>query len=57
MRYTTKLAGFHPEDALEGLKCDQALDTRSEFMTEAPHSKDKQEMKKLQAEFQVIHMT
>ena len=57
MRYTAKLAGFYPEDALEALKCDQALDTLNELMSKAPRSEDKDEMKKLREEFQATHMT
>ena len=52
MRYAGKLAGFYPDDPLEALKVDQALDSLSEVMSKAPRSKDDEELKKLRMEYQ-----
>ena len=52
LRYAGKLAGFYPEDPLEALKVDQALDTVGEMMTNVPRSRDEEEFKKLRKEYQ-----
>ena len=57
LRYAGKLAGFYPEDPLEALKVDQALDSINELVSKAPHSKDDQEWKKLRKEYQDGDMT
>ena len=57
LRYAGKLAGFYPEDPLEALKVDQALDSLNELMSQAPRSKDDDELKKLRKEYQDGAMT
>lgn len=60
LRYAGKLAGFYPEDPLEALKVDQALDSLSEMTSKLPRSKaakDEEEFKKLRKEYQEGIMT
>jgi len=57
-RYAAKLAGFYPEDPLEGLKVDEAMDTLNELMSKAPHGGSTVEEKKAaRQEYQKTTMT
>lgn len=57
LRYAGKQAGFYPEDPLEALKVDQAMDSVNEMTSQAPRSEDEEEFKKLRKDFQEGTMT
>eukprot|EP00543_Licmophora_paradoxa_P004442 CAMPEP_0202444104 /NCGR_PEP_ID=MMETSP1360-20130828/3247_1 /ASSEMBLY_ACC=CAM_ASM_000848 /TAXON_ID=515479 /ORGANISM="Licmophora paradoxa, Strain CCMP2313" /LENGTH=180 /DNA_ID=CAMNT_0049059999 /DNA_START=120 /DNA_END=662 /DNA_ORIENTATION=+ len=56
-RFAAKKAGFYPEDPLEALKVDEAIDIVAELLSKVPKCEDKDEMKKLREEFQKETMT
>lgn len=56
-RYAGKLGGFYPEDPIQALCVDEAVDTMNELMALAPKSKDAEELKKLREDFQAGTMT
>jgi hypothetical protein len=46
------LAGFYPEDALDALMVDEAMETMNELMMKTPQNADVEEKKKARKEFQ-----
>lgn len=56
-RYAGKLGGFYPEDPLQALIVDEAIESLNELMALAPKSPDADELLKLRKEFQAGPMT
>jgi hypothetical protein len=56
-RYAGKLGGFYPEDPIQALCVDQALDTLNDLTSLVPRSKDPEELKKLREDFQAGTLT
>jgi prostaglandin-H2 D-isomerase / glutathione transferase len=57
MRYAATLAGWYPQDPLERLVVDEAMESLNEMMAKAPKSSDAEELKTLRAEYQATTMT
>lgn len=51
------MAGFYPEDALDALIVDEAMETMNELMMKTPQNADVEEKKKARKEFQGGQMT
>jgi glutathione S-transferase len=56
-RYAGKLGGLYPDDPLQALCVDEAMDTLNELMAQAPKVKDPEELKTAREEFQKGVMT
>ena len=56
-RYAGKLGGFYPEDPLQALIVDEAIESLNELMAVAPKHSDPEELLKLRKEYQDGVMT
>jgi len=56
-RYAGKLGGFYPEDPLQALVVDEAIESLNELMAVAPKHSDPEELLKLRKEYQAGTMT
>ena len=56
-RYAGRLGGFYPDDPLQALAVDEAVESLNELMGLAPKNPDPEELLKLRKEFQTGAMT